>query len=129
MKLVIFILFILFFVNPSISYAQNVSLEGNWSGGGYLKPNNGEREIVRCRVKYIKYTEKLYEADGKCAHTSGTIYQSGQLTRVSATRFAGDLFNSQYKVSGKVRVVIKGKKQTVTFLSSKGSGKLSLRKK
>lgn len=129
MKLIVSIIAIFIFINPTNSNAQNVSLEGVWSGGGYLKPNDGEREIVRCRVKYIKYTEKLYEADGKCAHTSGAIYQSGQLTRVSATRFAGDLFNSQYKVSGKVRVVIKGNKQTVTFLSSKGTGKLSLRKK
>jgi hypothetical protein len=47
---------------------------------------------------------------------------------VSPNRYVGDFYNSEYDISGRVRVVISGSSQTVTFSSAKGSGSLSLKK-
>lgn len=48
---------------------------------------------------------------------------------VTPTRYIGDFYNSQYDISGRIRVSISGSSQTVTFASDRGSGSLSLRRR
>lgn len=109
--------------------AYAVSLEGNWSGSGHVKPKSGQRERVRCRVSYARQSAKVYFVSATCATASTTIRQTGQLLMVNPNRYVGDFYNSAYDISGRVRVIVRGASQTVTFSSASGSGSMTLRKR
>jgi hypothetical protein len=47
---------------------------------------------------------------------------------VTANRYVGDFYNSEYDISGRIRVSVSGSSQTVTFSSARGKGSLSLRR-
>lgn len=100
-------------------------LQGTWSGSGYVKPTNGERERVSCRVSYQPQGASV-AVKATCASSSTTIHQTGQLSKVTANKYVGDFYNSEYDVSGRIRVSISGSSQTVSFAGSKGSGSLNL---
>jgi hypothetical protein len=104
------------------------TLSGTWSGNGFVKPKEGERESVRCKVTYNPEGASTVGVTATCASASTTIHQTGQLTMVSQTRYVGDFYNSEYDISGRIGVTISGSSQTVTFSGARGSGSLSLSK-
>lgn len=106
--------------------AQGVSIDGIWSGGGYAELSGGQREKVRCRVRYTRETPDVYGVSAVCASPSVKVTQTGTISRVGSNRFIGDLYNPEYDVAGRVRVVVSGSTQTVTMSSSRGSGNLTL---
>lgn len=103
-------------------------LQGSWSGSGYVKPADGKRESVRCRVQYSPQGSAV-AVSATCASASVTIRQSGQLSMVSPNRYVGDFYNTEYDISGRIRVSVSGGSQTVSFTSSKASGSMSLSKR
>ncbi len=105
------------------------SLSGTWSGGGYVKPSGGKRERVKCRVTYRKQSSKVFSVSAVCASKSNKIRQSGEVLKVSSTRYVGDFYNSDFDISGRVRVKISGSRQTVSFKSSSGHGSMTLSKR
>lgn len=105
------------------------SLSGAWSGGGYISPSKGKRERVSCRVSYSRQSSKVYSVAAVCATTSAKIRQSGEVLMVRPNLYVGDFYNRQLDISGRIRVVIRGSRQTVTMSSSSGGGRLSLRKR
>lgn len=109
--------------------ASAASLSGTWSGGGYVKPTDGKRERVHCRVTYSQQSSKVFSVSAVCASKSNKIRQSGEVLKVSSTRYVGDFYNSQFDISGRVRVKISGNTQTVTFKSASGYGSMTLRKR
>ncbi len=113
----------------SIGQADAASLEGTWSGSGVANPKDGPREKVRCRISYKRESEKVFGLTATCATRSNKIQQTGKLLMVSATSYVGDFYNPAHDVSGRVRVVIRGSRQTVTFQSARGSGRVTLRKR
>lgn len=110
-------------------WAIAASLDGSWSGTGYVQPKDGARENVRCRVHYDRQTDRVFGVVATCATPSNKIHQTGTLLKVSDGRYVGDFYNAQLDVSGRVRVIVHGSQQTVTFTSSKGSGKMQLRRR
>jgi len=104
-------------------------LQGSWSGSGYVKPGDGKRESVRCRVQYSPQGSAVVAVSATCASASVTIRQSGQLSMVSPNRYVGDFYNTDYDISGRIRVSVSGGSQTVSFTSSKASGSMSLSKR
>lgn len=113
----------------SIDKAGAASLEGTWSGSGVANPKDGKREKVRCRITYRRQTEKVYSVAAACATTSVKFRQTGKLLKVSPTRYIGDFYNPEYDVSGRVRVIVRGSAQTVTFNSARGNGRVTLSKR
>ena len=109
--------------------AHAASLEGKWRGTGFVKPNNGKREKIRCRISYNKETDKVYSVTGVCASAAGKATQSGSLLKVRKNRFKGDFRNAAHDVSGRMEVNLRGKRQTVTLRSSRGYAKIRLRKR
>lgn len=109
--------------------AKADTLSGSWSGSGYVQPRDGQREKVRCRVNYSPQGASTVAVTATCASASATINQTGSLSKVSDSRYIGDFYNSEYDVSGRIRVSISGNSQTVSFSGSKGSGSLSLKRK
>ena len=114
----------------SFSGAANAaSLAGTWSGSGYINPKSGKREKVRCRITYRRESKKVYGVVATCASASGKIRQTGEVLKVTAKRYVGDFYNSQFDVSGRIRVIISGSTQTVTFSGKAGGGKVALKKR
>lgn len=104
-------------------------LQGSWSGSGYVKVTDGKRESVRCRVSYSPQGASVVAVAATCASASATIRQSGQLSMVSPNRYIGEFYNSEYDISGKIRVSVSGGSQQVSFTSSKATGAMSLSKR
>ena len=123
--IIIVLAFIAFWLVGHSSQAQTRSIAGSWSGSGYLKPASGQRERVRCRAKFSKITSKLFSFSATCASAAGSVRQTGQLTRATSTRYIGVFNNAQYGISGRIRIVVKGSRQTVYLSGNQGSGQLS----
>ncbi|MES0385660.1 MAG: hypothetical protein ABUJ98_13895 [Hyphomicrobium sp.] len=113
----------------SIDKAGAASLEGTWSGSGMANPKDGKPEKLRCRISYSRHSEKVYSVAAACATTSVKFRQTGKLLKVSPTRYVGDFYNPEYDVSGRVRVIVRGSAQTVTFKSARGNGSATLSKR
>lgn len=111
-------------VSPLPAFADPLS--GSWSGTGFVKPTDGQRESVRCKVTYNPEGASTVGVTATCASASTTIHQTGQLTMVSQSRYVGDFYNSEYDISGRINVTISGSSQTVNFSGARGSGTLNL---
>lgn len=118
-----------FLIGAGVAHASAEGIEGSWSGGGYVKPRDGQAEKVSCRVSFRRQTPTVYSVSAKCASKSATINQTGQLLKVGSNRYVGDFHNPEFDISGRVRVVVSGSSQTVTFSSPSGGGSLSLRRR
>ena len=105
------------------------SLDGAWSGGGFVKPTSGKREKVRCRVTYSRQSAKVYGVNARCASASATLRQTGELLKVRSNLFVGDFYNAQFDFRGRIRVVVSGKSQRVTLSGDGATGSLRLRKR
>lgn len=105
------------------------TLNGSWTGSGFVKPTSGQREKVRCRVRYSKQSAKVYGVSARCASASTTLNQTGELLKVRPNLFVGDFYNAQFDFRGRIRVVISGKSQRVTLSGDGASGSLRLRKR
>lgn len=112
----------------SVLPANADTLSGTWSGSGSVSPKDGKTESVRCKVTYTPQGAAVAVA-ATCASSSTTIQQTGSLSKVSDSKYVGDFYNSQYDISGRVRVTVSGSSQTVTFSSGRGSGSLHLSKR
>lgn len=109
--------------------ASAAPLQGAWSGGGTIVLKGGARERVRCRVSYSKGSGRAYSFNATCSSTAGAFSQSGTVIRKGSNSYSGRAYNSNYDVTGRVNISVRGKKQTVTLRSPKGSGSLSLRRR
>lgn len=115
-------------VMPIRSAQAEPGLEGTWSGSGYVVPKSGDRENVRCRVRFSRQSSKVFSVDATCSSATANIVQTGEVLEVSAGRYAGNFYNTQYDISGRIRIQMSGNHQTVNFLGAQGQGSLSLNK-
>ena len=108
--------------------AAAVALDGTWSGSGYIKPTSGHRERIRCRVTFDRQSPKVFGVRATCASSSNSVRQTGEVLMIRPNYYAGDFYNRQYDMSGRIRVRVTGSTQTVTFSGESGRGKLRLHK-
>lgn len=106
--------------------AMAADLEGRWSGSGQVVPKSGAKERVQCQVRYTRQSSKVFSVAATCATASVKIVQTGEVLEVGGGRYVGDFYNPEYDVSGRVRVVVSGARQSVTFSSAQGRGSMSL---
>src|SRR5882672_6482796 len=86
------------------AYAQQSfdSVAGSWSGGGWMKPKDGPRERVRCKVDYIvKSTAQSVKMSVRCASDAYKMDLSANIDQ-SGTALSGNWFESQYRQGGQV---------------------------
>jgi hypothetical protein len=113
----------------SAGHAQAApTLEGTWSGSGYVAPKSGARDSVRCRVRFSRQSSKVFSVQATCSSATTNIVQTGEVLEVSAGRYAGDFYNPQYDISGRIRIQMSGNHQTVNFSGAQGQGRLTLTK-
>ena len=115
-------------VVPSTA-ASAAALAGEWSGEGTVTQTEGPTEKVRCRVSYKQESAKVFGVVAQCASTSKMMKQIGELLEVRPGVYTGEFLLTQYDVSGRVRVVVEGETQTVTFKSPRGEGEVILNRR
>lgn len=78
------------------------SLGGTWSGTGTMKPSDGPREKVRCKVAYnITKPGRSVSLDLRCASDAYKMVLSANIDQ-NGTELSGNWFESEYRQGGKV---------------------------
>lgn len=108
--------------------AADPDLSGAWSGGGSVSFATGNREKARCRANFSKAGGAGYSMSATCATASGKVSQAASLTKTGANSYSGNFHNSEYNVSGTIRIRVNGSSQSVSLTSDSGSASFSLRK-
>jgi hypothetical protein len=108
------------------SLAQAAGLEGSWSGGGTVRLASGAEEHARCRAHYSRRSNAVYVLRATCATASGKAAQNATLQKVGDNRYSGTFYNSEYDISGRIYVIIRGSSQSVRLTSSSGSASFRL---
>lgn len=106
--------------------AEPAALQGTWSGGGTIFYASGSSEGARCRARYTRIAGNTYDVTAACATASTRVDQSAQVRKVSANRYAGTFYNSQYGVTGRISIVVNGRSQTVLLQGSQASARFRL---
>ena len=109
-----------------LSAAKAAELEGSWSGGGTVRFATGAEEQARCRAHYSRRAKGVYVLRATCATASGKAAQSATLQRVGDNRYSGTFYNSEFDISGRIYVVLRGSSQSVRLTSSSGSASFRL---
>jgi hypothetical protein len=108
------------------SWAQAAGLEGSWSGGGTVRFASGAEEQARCRAHYSRRSKAVYVLRATCATASGKAAQSATLQKVGDNRYSGTFYNSEFDISGRIYVILRGSSQSVRLTSSSGSASFRL---
>jgi hypothetical protein len=99
------------------------SIEGSWIGSGTVSHRcNVDR--VQCRVRYTKSSENSYATSSVCRTENGRYEISGHVTNIGGNRYQGTVTSGNE--SGRVIMVHRGDRQSVTVISPSGSAKLTL---
>lgn len=78
------------------------SLAGTWSGIGSMKPSDGAREKVRCKVAYnITKPGHSVSLDLRCASDAYKMVLSANIDQ-NGTELSGNWFEHEYRQGGKV---------------------------
>jgi hypothetical protein len=78
------------------------NVAGSWSGSGSMKPSDGARERVRCKVDYsVKNASQSVKMNVHCASDAYKMDLSANIDQ-NGTALSGNWFESQYRQGGKV---------------------------
>lgn len=106
--------------------AQQISLEGAWRGGGSFSLVSGKSEKARCQASFSKSGGSSFSMTATCATTDVRVTQTASLDRTGPNRFVGDFFNSDFGVSGTIKITVNGNTLTASLSGDKGSAIMSL---
>jgi hypothetical protein len=93
-------------------------LGGSWSGSGFIKLENGQREAIRCSANYV--TRSGGDAMGlslRCASASGRVELRASL-EARGGRVTGSWEERSYGVSGGISGVANGGNLRLVFSGS-----------
>ncbi|SFJ28441.1 hypothetical protein [Bradyrhizobium sp. cf659] len=78
------------------------ALAGSWSGMGSMKPADGPRERVRCKVAYnVTKPGRSLTLELRCASEAYRMILSANIEQNGAN-FSGNWFESEYRQGGKI---------------------------
>ena len=106
--------------------SQPVTLDGTWNGGGTVILPTGDRERARCRATFKTRSANRVDMSAVCSTASTRTAQSGQLARISANKFSGELYNPEYAVSGSIVIVVRGTRLTASVSGGGGMAQFTL---
>ena len=124
----VFLLFVTLVVALAPAATQAGELSGTWRGSGWVYPKASNKERVKCRVTYRPQSAKVVSVKAICATASAKIIQTGELLKVRKGLYVGDFYNAQFDISGRIRMTMSGRRQSVTFSGAQGRGSLTLRR-
>src|ERR1700733_4358400 len=108
---------------PALAEQAFDNVAGSWSGVGSMKPSDGPRERVRCKVDYVvKGTGNSLKLDLRCASDAYKMHLSANIDQ-SGSNISGNWFEDQYRQGGKISgqnvngvIERKAKRDTITAL-------------
>jgi hypothetical protein len=96
------LLMTIFAVAPACAQQSFDNVAGSWSGSGSMKPSDGPRERVRCKVDYVpKNAGQSVKMSVRCASDAYKMDLSANIDE-NGTILSGNWFESQYRQGGKV---------------------------
>ena len=104
-------------------HAAAASIEGSWIGSGTVS-HRGNVDRVQCRVRYTKSSKNSYATSSVCTTENGRYDVSGHVTNIGGNRYQGTVTSGNE--TGRVIMVHRGDRQSVTVTSPSGSAKLTL---
>jgi hypothetical protein len=93
------------------------SIVGSWSGGGLIVFPSGEKERARCRATFRNLSGGGVSMHGVCATASTRVSQSASLSRLTSTTYSGEFYNTEYNLSGSIRIRLQGNKLNASLTS------------
>ncbi|MFT4120644.1 hypothetical protein [Bradyrhizobium sp.] len=89
-------------ITPVCAAAALDDLAGTWSGNGLMKPSDGPREKVRCKVAYdVTKPGRSLTLALRCASDAYKMVLSANIEQ-DGTELSGNWFESEYRQGGKV---------------------------
>jgi len=89
-------------VAPACAQQSFDNVAGSWSGSGSMKPSDGQRERVRCKVDYVpKNAGQSVKMSVRCASDAYKMNLTANIDE-NGTILSGNWFESQYRQGGKV---------------------------
>ncbi len=104
-------------------------LVGSWSGSGTVTLASGAREKARCRASYVAAGGRTYAMSATCATAAAKVSQTAILSQNTSNRFGGTFYNPEFGVTGRIRVIVSGKRQTVYLSGSAGHATFSMQRR
>lgn len=96
------LLMTIFAAVPACAQQNFNNVAGSWSGGGWMKPSDGPRERVRCKVNYIvKSAGQSVKLNLRCASDAYKMELSANIDQ-NGSSLSGNWFESQYRQGGKI---------------------------
>ena len=106
--------------------AHAADLTGTWSGGGFITFASGDRERARCRAHFARVSSRTFDVNAVCSTTGFRVEQSARVRQVGGQVYVGRFTNSEYNVSGDIRVTVKGRSQSVSLSSGESRATFQL---
>ena len=89
-------------IAPARAQSNFNELAGGWSGAGTMKPSDGARERVRCKINYVPKKEgQSLKMEVRCASDAYKMNLSANIDQ-EGSAISGDWFESEYRQGGKV---------------------------
>jgi hypothetical protein len=89
-------------ITPACAQQSFDEVAGSWSGVGSMKPSDGPRERVRCKVDYIVKNEgQSVKMSVRCASDAYKMELSANIDQ-KGSQLSGNWFESQYRQGGKI---------------------------
>ena len=89
-------------VAPAYAQQSFDNLAGSWSGSGSMKPSDGARERVRCKVDYVpRNAGQSVKMNVRCASDAYKMDLSANIDE-NGTNLSGNWFESTYRQGGSV---------------------------
>jgi hypothetical protein len=89
-------------ISPAWAQQSFDNVAGSWSGSGSMKPSDGPRERVRCKVDYIiKNAGQSVKLNLRCASDAYKMELSANIDQIG-DMLSGNWFESQYRQGGKI---------------------------
>ncbi len=107
------------------SAQQQPTLAGTWSGGGTVTLKSGDVEKVRCRATFSPSGNGA-SMSASCANATAKVTQTAELTRVSPTRYIGEFHNSEYNITGSIRITLSGNTLNASLSGGGGSASMNM---
>src|ERR1700730_1182604 len=89
-------------VAPASAQQSFDNVAGSWSGGGSMKPSDGARERVRCKIDYApKNAGQSVKMNVRCASDAYKMDLNANIDQ-NGSALSGNGLESQYRQGGKV---------------------------
>ena len=106
--------------------ASAQSLVGSWAGGGTIVYPSGERERARCRATFRHSGGGSVAMHAVCATASVRVIQNAALSQLTSSTYSGEFTNTEYGISGSIRIRVHGNKLNASLNGGGGSAQFSL---